>query len=64
MRDAEGFLRWALAEAPDAAGYWPAQAVASHALSGVPAVDTAMTASLGALSAGASGTRATRRPGG
>ena len=49
MKDAEGFLRWAVAEAPDAAGYWPAQAVATHAIGGVPAIDTAMTASLGAL---------------
>jgi len=49
MKDAEGFLRWAVAEAPSAAGYWPAQAVATHAIGGVPAIDTAMTASLGAL---------------
>ena len=49
MRDAEGFLRWAIAEAPEAAGYWPAQAVATHAIGGVPAIDTAMTASLGSL---------------
>lgn len=41
-----GFLRWCAAEAPDAAGYWPAQAVANHALCGVGAIDTvtAMTA--------------------
>lgn len=41
-----GFLRWLAAEAPEAYGYWPAQAVANHALSGVGAVDstTAMTA--------------------
>ena len=51
MPDAEGFLRWALAEAPDAAGYWPCQGVATHALAGVPAVDSAMVASLGALHA-------------
>lgn len=49
MRDAEGFLRWAIAEAPGATGYWPAQAVATHAIGGVPAIDTAMTASLGSL---------------
>ena len=49
MRDAEGFLRWAVAQAPHAAGYWPAQAVATYAIGGVPAIDTAMTASLGAL---------------
>jgi xylulokinase len=41
-----GFLRWLAAEAPHAAGYWPAQAVANHALSGIGAIDstTAMTA--------------------
>jgi xylulokinase len=41
-----GFLRWLGARVPDAAGYWPAQAVANHALSGVGAIDstTAMTA--------------------
>jgi xylulokinase len=49
MDDAEGFLAWALRTAPDAAGFWPCQAVATHALSGVPAIDTAVTASLGAL---------------
>ena len=49
MKDAEGFLRWAIAEAPDAAGYWPAQAVATNAIGGVPAIDTAMAASLGSL---------------
>jgi len=34
------FLRWCAAEAPDAAGYWPAQAVANHALGGEGALDT------------------------
>ena len=29
MPDAEGFLRWAAAAAPDARGYWPCQAVAT-----------------------------------
>ena len=40
------FLRWLAAAAPDAAGFWPAQAVANHALSGEGAIDTvtAMTA--------------------
>ncbi|MCB1015127.1 MAG: hypothetical protein KDB10_08415 [Acidimicrobiales bacterium] len=40
------FLAWLAAAAPDASGYWPAQAVANHALSGEGAVDTvtAMTA--------------------
>lgn len=41
-----GFLGWLTREVPDAAGYWPAQAVANHALTGVAAVDelTAMSA--------------------
>jgi xylulokinase len=52
MPDAEGFLRWAHALAPQATGYWPCQAVATHALSGVPAIDTGVTASMGALHAG------------
>jgi xylulokinase len=40
------FLAWQAAHAPDAAGYWPAQAVANHALTGRAAIDstTAMTA--------------------
>jgi xylulokinase len=40
------FLRWHATRTPDAAGYWPAQAVANHALCGVGAIDssTAMTA--------------------
>ncbi|MGH9090445.1 MAG: xylulokinase, partial [Acidimicrobiales bacterium] len=41
--------RWAVAEAPDAAGYWPCQAVATHALSGVPAIDTATCTAYGDL---------------
>jgi xylulokinase len=49
MKDAEGFLKWAISEDPAAAGYWPAQAVATNAIGGIPAIDTAMTASLGAL---------------
>jgi xylulokinase len=36
-----GFLAWATRHAPDAHGYWPAQAVANHALSGEPVIDTA-----------------------
>ncbi len=47
--DAEGFVGWAAKEAPDAAGYWPCQAVACNAIGGVPAVDLSMTGSLGAL---------------
>ena len=41
-----GFLRWCANEAPDAAGYWPAQAVANAALGGEGVLDTvtAMTA--------------------
>ncbi len=52
MPDAEGFLRWAHALAPEAKGYWPCQAVATYALSGVPAIDTGVTASMGSLHAG------------
>lgn len=42
-----GFLRWLAAEAPDAAGFWPAPAVANHALGGVAAMDTGTAFSLG-----------------
>ncbi len=49
MVDAEGFMGWGVRMAPNAAGYWPCQAVATHAISGVPAIDSAVTASLGAL---------------
>jgi xylulokinase len=52
MPDAIGFFRWAVHELPAAAGYWPAQAVANFALAGVPAIDTAMTMSLGDLRLG------------
>jgi xylulokinase len=40
------FLGWLTEHAPGAAGYWPAQAVANHALTGTGAIDstTAMTA--------------------
>ena len=34
------FLAWLVGHHPDAAGYWPAQAVANAALSGVGAIDT------------------------
>ena len=51
MADAEGFLRWAAAAAPGARGYWPCQAVATHALSGLPAIDSGVTAALGSLHA-------------
>jgi xylulokinase len=41
-----GFLQWCVKEAPEAHGYWPAQAVANHALGGEAVIDTvtAMTA--------------------
>src|SRR3974390_3237463 len=42
-------LTWAVGHLPGAAGYWPCQAVASNALCGVPAVDTATATSFGAL---------------
>jgi xylulokinase len=35
-----GFLRWLSATVPDAAGFWPAQAAANHALAGDAALDT------------------------
>lgn len=40
------FLGWLTEHAPEAAGYWPAQAVANHALTGIGAIDstTAVTA--------------------
>ena len=34
------FLHWCAQQAPDAAGFWPAQAVANHALTGIGALDT------------------------
>jgi xylulokinase len=39
--EAVEFLRWTAREAPDAKGYWPATAVANHALSGEAVLDTA-----------------------
>ena len=39
-----GFLRWAVRETPSAAGFWPAQAVANHALSGEAVLDTSTAA--------------------
>jgi xylulokinase len=44
--EALAFLAWQARTEPDAAGYWPAQAVANHALCGTGAIDvnTAMTA--------------------
>lgn len=52
MPNAAGFLRWATQDAPDAFGYWPAQAVANYALGRVPAIDTAMAMALGELRKG------------
>jgi xylulokinase len=49
MVDAEGFLGWALKAAPDAAGFWPCQAVATNVIAGSPAIDTAVTQSLDPL---------------
>jgi len=42
-----GFIRWTAAQAPDAAGYWPASAVANYALGAAPVLDmgTAYTTS-------------------
>ncbi len=42
--EAAEFLRWTAAQAPGAAGYWPAPAVANHALSGRPVIDIATAA--------------------
>jgi xylulokinase len=39
--EATEFLRWTAATAPDAAGYWPAAAVANYALAGEPVIDSA-----------------------
>lgn len=36
-----GFLRWLAANVPDAVGFWPAQAVATHALCGSAVIDYA-----------------------
>jgi len=38
------FLRWTVAQAPDAAGCWPAAAVANHALAGEAVIDFATAA--------------------
>jgi xylulokinase len=39
--EAVEFLRWTAREAPDATGYWPAMAVANHALAGEAVLDNA-----------------------
>ncbi len=42
-------VAWAVAELPDGPGYWPSQAVATHALCGVPAIDSAAATIFGSL---------------
>ena len=44
LGEAAQFLRWTAAQAPGAAGYWPAPAVANHALGGEPVIDVATAA--------------------
>jgi sugar (pentulose or hexulose) kinase len=44
LGEAAEFLRWTAAEAPDAAGYWPAPAVANQALAGEALIDFATAA--------------------
>jgi sugar (pentulose or hexulose) kinase len=44
LGEAAEFLRWTAAEAPGAAGYWPAPAVANHALAGEALIDVATAA--------------------
>lgn len=44
LGEAAEFLRWTAAHAPGAAGYWPAPAVANHALSGQAVIDIATAA--------------------
>lgn len=44
LGEAAEFLRWTAAAAPEAAGYWPAPAVANHALAGEAVIDFATAA--------------------
>ncbi len=44
LGEAAEFLRWTAAAAPGAAGYWPAPAVANHALAGEAVLDVATAA--------------------
>ena len=44
--EAVEFLRWTAREAPDAKGYWPATAVANHALAGQAVVDNATASTM------------------
>src|ERR1700676_3017205 len=46
-------LAWAVGQRPGARGYWNCQATATHALTGVPAVDQATATSFGGLYDGA-----------
>jgi sugar (pentulose or hexulose) kinase len=45
-------IEWAVGARPGAHGYWNCQAMATHALAGVPAVDGATATSFGSLCAG------------
>lgn len=49
----EGFASWATAECPDAAGLWPAQAVANHTLGGEAVVDMSAAGACWGLFGGA-----------
>ncbi len=51
--EAIGFLRWTAREAPDAKGYWPATAVANHALAGEAVLDIASASTMYPLFDGA-----------
>lgn len=44
LGEAAQFLRWAVTQAPGAAGYWPAPAVANYALAGEAVIDVATAA--------------------
>jgi xylulokinase len=44
LGEAAEFLRWTAAQAPEAAGYWPAPAVANHAIAGDAVIDIATAA--------------------
>ena len=50
-------LAWAVRERPGARAYWNCQAMATHALTGVPAVDQATATSFGGLYEADGGTR-------
>jgi len=44
LGETTGFLRWTVGQAPGAAGYWPASAVANNALAGEAVIDFATAA--------------------